>query len=81
MGDVTPDYGLGKIRVTDEGHTPRRTVRIPDEVWIPAMQTAGVRGESVSNVVRAALEAYAANPDHFLGCIDRDTPKAHDPVS
>lgn len=48
--------------------TPNRTVRV-GEVWEAARATADERGESVSNVVRAALEAYVRDPENFLGAI------------
>lgn len=38
--------------------TPQRTVRVPDEVWERAKARAEARGETVSDVVRRALERY-----------------------
>lgn len=38
--------------------TTRRTIRIPDEVWEPAKEAAEARGESLSEVIRAALVRY-----------------------
>lgn len=35
-----------------------RTVRVPDELWEEAQRIAEDRGESLSEVIRAALEAY-----------------------
>lgn len=46
------------------GKTPHRTVRVPDEVWVPAVALAAERGESVSQVVRDALVAYITQPPH-----------------
>lgn len=40
--------------------TPRHAVRIPDELWRAAAKLAKRHGESVSDVVRAALERYVA---------------------
>lgn len=37
---------------------PLRAVRVPDETWKPAQDVAKARGESVSQVVRDALERY-----------------------
>lgn len=39
--------------------TPRRTVRVPDEVWQAAQAKAEARGEVLSEVIRKALERYA----------------------
>lgn len=39
-------------------NTPLRAIRIPDGVWYRAMATAQTRGETVSDIVRAALEEY-----------------------
>jgi hypothetical protein len=39
--------------------TPRRTVRISDEVWQAAQKRAAERDESVSEVIREALVKYA----------------------
>lgn len=38
--------------------TPRRTVRIPDALWNAAQDKAEREGESVSDVIRRALEEY-----------------------
>lgn len=46
--------------------TPRRTIRIADELWLPASELAAQRGESVSDVVRRALEAYVDRPELAL---------------
>lgn len=39
--------------------TPLRSFRIPDEVYRAAQVKAAEKGESVSDVVRRALERYA----------------------
>lgn len=41
--------------------TPRHSVRVPDETWVPAAQKAARRGETMSDVIRAALEEYVAD--------------------
>ena len=41
------------------GHTPRRTVRVPDDVWAAAQAKAEDRGEILSDVIREALVRYA----------------------
>ncbi len=42
--------------------TPLRNVRVSDELWQAALLKAEERGETVSNVVRRALERYVARP-------------------
>ena len=45
--------------------TPIRTVRVGDSLWEAAQVTAAARDETVSDVVRRALEEYvAANASH-----------------
>jgi predicted HicB family RNase H-like nuclease len=39
-------------------NTPRRTVRIEDGLWEEAKAAASERGESLSDVIRAALFDY-----------------------
>lgn len=38
--------------------TPRRTIRVPDSLWEAALIKAEVRGESLPEVIRKALERY-----------------------
>jgi hypothetical protein len=38
--------------------TTRRSVRVPDDLWNAAVARAAERGETVSDVVRHALERY-----------------------
>ncbi len=38
--------------------TPRRSIRVPDELWDAAVAKAEERGETVSDVLRKALERY-----------------------
>ncbi|WP_161951623.1 ribbon-helix-helix protein, CopG family [Mycobacterium ostraviense] len=40
--------------------TQRRSVRIPDQLWTAAAARARAEGVSVSDVIRAALEAYVS---------------------
>ena len=35
-----------------------RTVRVPDELWNAAMAIAQARGETLSDIIRDALERY-----------------------
>jgi predicted HicB family RNase H-like nuclease len=39
-------------------HTPPRAVRVPDGLWHAAQAKAEERGESLSEVIRQALERY-----------------------
>lgn len=45
-------------RVPNQPRTPLRSFRIPDELYQAAQAKAEERGESVSDVVRRALERY-----------------------
>jgi len=42
--------------------TTMRGVRVPDEVWLPALAVARRRGENLSDVIRQALSEYATTP-------------------
>jgi hypothetical protein len=42
--------------------TPGRNVRVADRLWLAAQAKADERGETVSDVVRRALERYVRNP-------------------
>lgn len=42
--------------------TTPRAIRIPDNLWAAALEKAQERGESVSDVVRRALERYVKRP-------------------
>jgi negative regulator of replication initiation len=41
--------------------TTRRSVRVDDSLWAAAAANAAERGESVSDVIRRALETYASH--------------------
>lgn len=41
-----------------ENPTPLRAVRISDDLWIAAKRVAADRDETVSEVIRRALERY-----------------------
>lgn len=43
--------------------TTRRTIRIHDDLWDTASQKAEAAGESVSDVIRRALEEYVKEND------------------
>lgn len=42
--------------------TPLRSIRVPDELWAAAQAKAEERGETISDVIRAALTRYVAPP-------------------
>lgn len=44
--------------VANQPKTPTRTVRVDDEIWLPALAIARDRDETLSTVMRDALEAY-----------------------
>lgn len=46
-------------QVRSVGKTPIRSFRVPDEVYRPAQEKAAERGESLTDVVKRALERYA----------------------
>jgi len=43
--------------------TARRTIRIEDELWLPAKAKADAEGVNLSEVIRAALRAYVELED------------------
>jgi predicted HicB family RNase H-like nuclease len=48
----------------NQPHTPHRTIRITDELWTAAQERAAERGESVTDVIRRALERYVKPARH-----------------
>lgn len=38
--------------------TPNRTVRVPDEIWVPAIAKAAAEGTTVTEVVIKALTKF-----------------------
>ncbi|MCV7434794.1 YlcI/YnfO family protein [Mycolicibacterium bacteremicum] len=60
---MTPQPGRGTLpRVPNQPRTPLRSFRIPDELYAAAQAKAEEKGESVSDVVRRALERYVKRP-------------------
>lgn len=45
----------------DKPKTPIRAVRVPDDLWVRAQRVASERRETVTDVIRRALEAYVAH--------------------
>lgn len=46
--------------------TPLRTSQIEDEVWLPALRVAKIRGDSLSMIMRLAVVRYLARNRHLL---------------
>lgn len=46
--------------------TTKRSIRIPDALWDPALAKAKRRGETLNEVIRAALERYLTQDDEDL---------------
>jgi hypothetical protein len=38
--------------------TIHRTVRVPDEIWLPAKAKADEEGRNLSDIIREALRSY-----------------------
>lgn len=49
---------LSVWRVPNQEATPRRTVRVPDELWEAAKRKAADEGETITDVVVRALTRY-----------------------
>lgn len=45
-------------RVPNMPATPNRTIRVPDEIWEPAMAKAHDEGKTLTEVIVKALEAF-----------------------
>jgi hypothetical protein len=56
MAPPTPARALAWLTMPDG--TPLRNVRVADDLWRAAMSKALDRGESLSEVIRRALEEY-----------------------
>ncbi|GAT07736.1 uncharacterized protein RMCN_0869 [Mycolicibacterium novocastrense] len=59
----------------DDAHTPRRSVRVPDEIWDPAVAAASAAGETITAVIRRALARYALEGGGDAEVEYRATPK------
>lgn len=44
--------------VPNQPKTPGRAVRVPDETWDPARESAKRRGETLSNIMRDSLDGF-----------------------
>lgn len=49
------------------GQTPVRNVRVPDEIWRPALANARAEGKTLTEVIVAALQAYNAEAGQAAG--------------
>lgn len=47
--------------VPNQPATPNRTIRVPDDLWEAAQRAAADNGETVTDVIRRALERYVRN--------------------
>jgi len=47
------------VTVANQPKTPHRTVRVPDEVWLPAKVKAVSEGSNLSEKIREWLIDYA----------------------
>lgn len=47
-------------RPSTGGPTPVRNIRMRDEVWIPSLDLAHERGETITSVIETALKRYLA---------------------
>lgn len=56
----------------NQPRTPIRTVRIEDDRWQPALAAAEKRGDTLSEVLRSALDFYAEDPELFWKIIRRE---------
>lgn len=52
------EAALARHDAKADGATPRRTIRVADGLWEAAQAKAEERGESLSDVLRRALERY-----------------------
>jgi predicted transcriptional regulator len=48
--------------VANQPKTPQRSIRIDDELWTAAKSVAKANQESVSDIIRTALQHYIAQP-------------------
>ena len=46
--------------------TKLRTTQIEDDIWVPAMRIAAIRGDSLAAVMRDAVKRYRDRYRHLL---------------
>ena len=44
------------------GKTPVRNLRVPDEIWHPALEKARAEGRTLTDVITAYLKRYVSTP-------------------
>ena len=68
------------LRRGDRSATRIRTVRVSDDVWVPALAKAAANGETVAQVIRAALIDYVGllNVTGVIGRADRNSDRKVD---
>jgi len=49
------------VMTPNENHTPRRTIRMDDDLWQMVTDYATAVGESASSVIRAAIYSYTVD--------------------
>jgi predicted HicB family RNase H-like nuclease len=54
---------MGRLPNMPSRGTPRRAIRIPDELWYAALAKAERSGEPLNEVIRRALERYVTGED------------------
>jgi hypothetical protein len=47
-----------RARVPNQPKTPKRSVRVPEELWRAVLEKAHWRGETVTDVIIRALKRY-----------------------
>lgn len=50
------------LTVPNKPKTPTRTLRVSDDLWQQALKKAEARGETLSDVMRKALQRYVSRP-------------------
>lgn len=56
---------IGAMPRPRTGQTPKHNVRVPDELWDRALLIAGLRGETMTKVVRDGLVSYIEAYGHL----------------
>lgn len=56
LGALAPP--LNVPGVPNQPATPNRTIRVPDEIWEPAVRKAHAEGKTITEVIVKALERF-----------------------
>lgn len=46
--------------------TPRHTIRVPDEIWLPFVDACAARGQNASEVIRECIRNFMVRHDDKL---------------